>query len=87
MGDDAVPEIGEPLALFRAVKKLVNHHNVRWLVFFLERADGADADNVRDSEFFQAVNIGAMVEFAREDSMAAAVAGEKDNFVAGKFTG
>ena len=73
--------------LFGAVHKLVNEHDVARLAFFLQGADGADADDPGDAEFFHRPDVGAMVEFRRQNPVAASVARQKDDIASGQFAG
>src|SRR5450432_384222 len=73
--------------LFGAVEKLVNDHDVAWLVFFLQRADSADTNNPCDPEFFHGPDVGAVVQFAGQNPVATAMAREKNNVAPGQFAG
>ena len=53
----------------------------------LEGADGADADDPGDAEVFHAPEVGAVVEFAGEDAVAASVPGQEDDVASGEFAG
>ncbi len=87
VGDDAVAEEGEVGAAFGAVDELVDGDDVGGFVLFFERADGADADDVADAELFHAVDVGAVVELAGEDFVAAAVTGEEHDVAVGDAAG
>ena len=84
VGDDAVAEEGEVGTAFGAVDELVDGDDVGGLVLFFEGADGADADDVGGAEFFHAVDVGAVVQFAGEDGVGAAVTGEEDEVAIGE---
>ena len=71
--------------LLGAVEKLVNHHDVARPVFFLQRADGADADDPLHPEFFQRPDVGAVVQFGREEAVAASVARQENNVAPGQL--
>ena len=79
VGDDAAAEKGVLEGLFGAVDELVDDDDVAGAVFFLQGADGADAEDPLDAEFFQGPDVGAVVEFGGQDAVAAAVAGEEDD--------
>src|SRR6516162_5018334 len=68
-----------------AVQELVNQHDVTGLVFFLQRTDGADADDPGHTELLHRPNIGAMVQLARQDAMAAPVSCQKNDIAPGQF--
>jgi hypothetical protein len=85
--DDAASEKCMIAGLFGAVEKLVDEHDVARLVFFLQRADGADADDPRDAEFFHRPDIRAMVQFARQNFVAAPVSRQENDFAPGNFSG
>ena len=70
-----------------AVEELVNQHDVARLVFFLQRADGADADDPGDAEFFHRPDVGAMIQFAGQDAVAAAVPRQENHVAPGEFAG
>src|SRR5205085_8720663 len=75
--------VGE--GLFGAVKKLVGKDNVARLVFCLKRADGADADNPGDVEFFHRPDIAPMIQLAREDEMASSMARQEHDLAPRQF--
>jgi hypothetical protein len=84
---DAAPEkrvLERPLGF---VNKLVRQNDVARPVLFLQRPDGADADDPGRAQLFHAENIGAMVQLAGQNAMAAAVAREKDHLAPGQFAG
>ena len=82
--DDSVTEKSKILAALRAVEKLIDHHDVGRLVFLLQASDGADADDPAHAELFHAVNIGAMIQFARQDFVPATMSGQKDDVLPAK---
>jgi hypothetical protein len=84
---DAASEKGVGERLFGAVHKLVNEHDVARLAFFLQRADGADADDPGDAELFHRPDVGAMVQFAGQNPVAAPVAGKKNHVASGELAG
>ena len=84
---DAASKKGVGERLFGAVHKLVNEHDVARLDFFLQRADGADTDDPGDTELFHRPDVGAMVEFAGHDPMAAPVTGKKNHVAPGELAG
>ena len=57
------------------------------MIFALQGADGADADDPGHAELFHGPEVGAMVEFAGQEPMPPAVPREKDDFAAGQFPG
>ena len=87
MRHDAAPEKRVVGRLFGAVEKLVNDDDVARLVFFLQRADGADADDPLHAEFFHRPDVGAMVQFAGQNPVAAPMPRQENHFASGEFAG
>jgi len=56
-------------------------------IFFLKRANGADAQDPGDAQLFHGPEIGAMIQFTGKDAMAPAVAWKKDYVAPGEFAG
>ena len=56
------------------------------LVLFLERSDGGNGDDALDPELLEGVDIGAEIQFARQDAVATSVARQKGNFAAFECT-
>src|SRR5437667_7973170 len=79
VADDAFAEKREIFAALCAVEKLIDHHNVRGLVLLLQRADRADADDVADAELAHPINVGAMIQLARQDLVTAPVPRQEDD--------
>ncbi len=77
--DDAFAEESVD-ALAGAIDELVGDDELQRLVFFLERADGRDRENALDAELFEAVNVGAEVQFGGQNAVAASVAGQEGDF-------
>jgi hypothetical protein len=71
-------------AAFCAVEELVYEDNVAGPVFLLERTNGADADDPGDAKFLHGPDVGAMVQLARQNAMAAGVTWKKNNFATGE---
>ena len=76
MRDQAFAEEGGDAAA-RAIEELIGDDEVERPVFFLERADRAERDDALDAQRLHAVDVGAEVEFAGRNAMAASVAREK----------
>ena len=70
----------------RPINKLIHQHDVTRVVFPLERADGADADNPRDADFLHCPNVGAVVQLAGQNAVAPPVAWKEDNLAAREFS-
>lgn len=87
MADDAAAEkrVGE--ILFGAVNELVRKNNITRLVFGLEGADGADADDPGHAKFFHGPEIGAMIKLARQDAVSAAMTRQEHDVASGQFPG
>ena len=85
--DDAASEKRVFKIALGAVEKLVGQNDVARPVFFLQRADGADADDPRDAELFHRPDVGAMVQFAGQNAVAAPVARQKNHFAPGELAG
>jgi hypothetical protein len=63
--------------MFGAIDKLVGDEEFARSQFFLEGAHGADGDDAVHAEKFERVNVGAVIDFGRQNAMAAAVAGKE----------
>ena len=61
MTDDAASEERVFEVALGAVEELVYEHDIARAVFFLERTDGADADDPGDAELLHGPEVGAMV--------------------------
>src|SRR5579863_2949633 len=72
MGDDAATKKSIH-AMTGAVEELIGYHELEWLVLFLERSDGRNGDDPLDAELLESVNVGAEIELARHNSVAASV--------------
>ena len=84
---DAAPEKSVVQRLLRAVEKLVDQDDVARAVFFLQRADGADADDPLHAEFFHRPDVRAMVQLRGQQAMAATVARQKHHVAPGDLAG
>ena len=67
------------------VDELVGDDEVGRLVLFLERANRGHGNDALDAELFECVEVGAEVQLRWEDAVAAAVAREEGDFVAGEL--
>src|SRR6185437_2817857 len=65
---DAVP---------RTIHELIRNHKLERLVFFFQRSDGGHRKNSLYAELFESMNVGAEVEFARQNPVAPPVTGKK----------
>ena len=81
VGDQSVAEERGDAAL-GAVEKLVGHKKFAGAQILLQRADGANGNNALDAEKLHRVDVGAEVQFARKNSMAAAMAGKEGDALA-----
>jgi len=70
-----------------AVEKLIGQDDVARRVFFLQRTDGTDADDPRNSQFFHRPDVRAMVQFTGQNAVTAGVAREEDDFAPGQGAG
>src|SRR5208337_3188807 len=61
-------------AMASAIEKLVGDDEVQRLMLFLQRSDCGDRNDALDSKLFEAVNIGAEIQLAGQDAMAASMA-------------
>ena len=84
VGDDAVAEEGVVLVAFGAVEELVDDDDVPRFVLGLEGTDSAGAEDPSHAEGLHRVDVGAVVEFAGADAVAASVSGEEDDFATGE---
>ena len=71
--DDAAAEKSGDAAA-RAIEKLVRNQEIERRQIFAQRADSADGNNSLGAEHFQSADVRAVVDFARREAMAAAVA-------------
>lgn len=67
---------------FGVVVDLVWDDDVAWGVCFLQRAAGADGDDVFDAERFEDVDVGAVGDFGGGEGVPTAVAGQKGDSTA-----
>jgi hypothetical protein len=81
VGDQAIAEKCGDAAL-GAVKKLIRDEEFARAQIFLQRAHGTDGNDALHPQKFHCVDIRAEVEFAREDAVPAAVAGEERDALA-----
>src|SRR6516162_3588494 len=79
MRHDAVAEKSID-ALARSIKKLIRNHKVERLVFFLERTDRGNRQDALHAQLFEAVNVGAEVQFGGQEAMSASVARKERDF-------
>src|ERR1035438_1909295 len=63
--------------LLGAVEELVGQHNITRPVFGLERADGADANHPGHAELLHPPDVGAVVQFARQNPVATSMPGQE----------
>ena len=73
VANDAAAKEGMLEIALGAVEELVGQNDIAGAIFFLEGANGADADDPGDAEFFHGPKIGAVIQFSREDAVAAAM--------------
>ena len=55
----------------RPIEELIGHQNVERLVLLLQAADGARRHDALDAEHLEAVDVGAEIQFRRENAMPA----------------
>src|SRR5204863_8033818 len=87
MANDAASKKCVLKRLFGAVQELVWQDNMARLVFRLQRADGADADDPSHSELLHRPNISAMIQFRGENAMSASMPGQKRHVPACELAG
>src|ERR1041384_2733100 len=80
MRHDAIAEKCEGPAPLRAIEKLIDHYDVCGLVFLLQRADRADADDVTNAEFLDPIKICPVVQLARQIPMTTPMPRQEDDF-------
>ena len=85
VGDDAFAEERVRRAALGAVEELVGQDDFARRVIVLERADRADADDPFHAKLLHAMDIGAVRNFARQELVAAGVAGQEDDLVPGEL--
>ena len=81
MRDDAFAEERVD-AVAGAVEELVGNDELQRLVLFLQRTNRRDRQNALDAELFESINVGAEIQFAGQDAVAASVAGEEGDLAA-----
>src|SRR5438270_14091089 len=64
----------------RAVEALVGNYELECVVVCLERPHGRNGDDALHSQLLEAMNVGAKIEFAGQDAMAAPVTRQKRHF-------
>ena len=87
VADNAAPKKGVLEIALGPVEELVRQHDIARFVFFLQGADGADADDPGDAEFFHGPEIRAMVQLAWQNPVSATVTRQENNFAPRKFAG
>ena len=81
VGHDAAAEKGG-FAPFCAVEELIGDEEIHRRIIFAKRAHRADGNDVLDAENFQRIDVGAVIDFARREEMAASVARKKSDAAA-----
>ena len=69
-------------AMTGAVEKLGRDHEIERLVLFFQRTDGRNRNDALHSQLFEAINVGAEIQFAGQKLVAARVARQKRDFAA-----
>ena len=87
MRNNAATEKGVLEIALGAIQELIHEHDVARFVFRLERTNGAGADDPRDAELFHRPDVGAMIQFAGQNAMAASVAWKENHVAPGKLAG
>src|SRR5467141_2697511 len=64
-------------AIFRAIEELVRHEKFSRTQFFLQRTDRTHGNNTLHAQELHRVNIRAIIDFAWQDAVPAAVTGQK----------
>ncbi len=67
-------------AMPSAVKELVGDHEVERLMLFFQRTDRRHGNDALDSQLLESVNVGAKIQLARQEFVAARVARQESNF-------
>ena len=78
MRDDAVTKEGRDPRLC-AIVKLIRQDDIERPVLLFERADGARGDDPLHTELFEAINVGAEVEFRGHDRVIAIMPRKKND--------
>ena len=86
LADDAATEEGVVFAAAGAVKKLIGQNDVTRSVFLTQAAYGGHANQIADADTAQCPNVSAMVDFCRQQAMAAAMARQEPHVTARHFT-
>ncbi len=81
MRHDAVAEEGVD-AMPRAIDELIGDNEVQRPMLFLQRADGRERQNALDAKLLHAMNVGAIVDLGRRETMPVAVARQKRDLAA-----
>ena len=85
VGNDPLVEEGIRHVFGRAVKILIDNHNVARSVILAQTPDSRHAQNVRDSELLQRIDVRPVIQFMRCNLMMLAVACQKHDFVSVQF--
>ena len=87
MSHDAAAKEGVFKVALGAVEELIDEHDVARFVLLLERANGADADDPRDAEFFIAQMLARWFNLAGQNAMTARMTREENHFASGERAG
>lgn len=85
MRDNAAAEESVFERTFCAIEELIGQDDVAGFVFRLEGSNRAHADDPLRPELFHSPDVGAMIEFTRENAMASTVPWKENDFTPGKF--
>src|SRR5690606_28002456 len=87
VGDDAATEKAVVKGSLGPIDELIDEDDVARFVSALESADSADAENPFHAETSECPDVGAVVQFARQDAVTAAMAGKEDDLAAFQSAG
>ena len=69
-------------AMTGAIEELIRDHKIQRLVLFLQRSHRGDGHDALDAQLLEAVNVGAEIQFAGKDAMAAPVTRQESDLAA-----
>src|ERR1022692_4280542 len=81
MGHDALAKKSIH-AMASAIEELIGNHEIERLVLFLQRPDRGDGNDPFDAKLFEAVNVGAEIQFRGKNAVPARMPSKKRDFAA-----
>src|SRR5438067_10961434 len=85
MRDNSAAKISMLRRTLGSIDKLVDQNNVARFIFFLQRANRADAHDPSDVQFLQRVNISPVIQFGRQETMAPRMSRQENHFTSSEL--